>query len=249
MTREEFITLISDEVSADCSLPFNVPVKTINRVIDKDALKWFYKNYEYSLEDRYMVIESGYDEKELFKKERTIKLPECVYSVFSVRESGDNYIFGDANKDFTYEKFVVQQSGTGVSSLGSGPETLVYTTFLMMYLDTVKQMTDYSITFSYNHLTHKLTLNGEIKHKPLIVTVAKKIPAEDLFEDEYFIRYVAGRVKMQLGRALGTVKAPLIGNIEIDFESIKEEGKEEVDKVIEEVNEDDSPDYFFLSPQ
>lgn len=248
MTREEFITLISDEVSGDCSLPFNVPVKTINRVIDQDALKWFYKNYEYSLEDRYLVVPSGYEKKDLFKQERTIKLPDCVYSVYSVRKSGDNFI-GDANKDFTYEKFVVQQSGTGASSMGSGPENLVYSTFLMMYLDTVQAMTDYSITFGFNHLTHKLTLNGEIRDSNIILTVAKKIPAEDLFEDEYFIRYVAGKVKMQLGRSLGTVKAPLIGNIEIDFDSIKEEGKEEVQQVVEEINEDDSPDYFMISPQ
>lgn len=247
MTRTEFKSLVNDEVTADCALPFTIPEKTIDRVIDKDALKWFYREYEYALEDRYLVIQEGYENGELYKKEKTIKLPDCVYSVYSVRKENSSYILGNAHKDFTYEKFIVDQSGVG--SLNLAPENLTYSVFLLLYLDTIDQLTHQSITFNYNHLTQKLILQGEIAFQPLILNIGKKVPEEKLFDDEFFLRYVVGKVKQNLGRALGTVKMPLIGNAEIDFDTIRDEGKEEVQEVIEEIKENDAPDFFFLSPQ
>lgn len=247
MTRQEFISTVNDEVTADCALPFKVPEKSINRLIDKMAKKWFYRNYEHALEERYLVIETGYQNGDLFKKEKSIKLPECIYSVYSVRKEGGNYLFGDANKDFSYEKFIVDQSG--IDSLDLAPENLVYSTFHLMYLDTIEQFTHQAITFSYNHLTHKLTLNGKVSSSPIVATVAKKISDEDLFDDEYFLKYVVGLVKKNLGRALGTAKMPLIGNADIDFGDIKQEGMDEMNEVEEDIKGEDSADYFFMSPQ
>jgi|AntRauTorckE6833_2_1112554.scaffolds.fasta_scaffold02128_9 hypothetical protein len=247
MTRQEFITLVNDEVTADCALPFNVPTKAINRMIDKLAKPWFYRNYEYALEERYLIINQGYENSEMFKKEKTVKLPDCIFSVYSVRDTGGNSLFGNADSDIYAEKFLVQQSGVGTLDLA--PENLVYATFNLLYLDIIEQFTHQAITFGYNHLTHKLTLNGEISFTDVVLTVAKKIPDENLFDDEYFLKYVAGLVKKNLGRALGTAKMPLIGNAEIDFGEIKDEGKEDMQEVEDDIKGDEGVDYFFMSPQ
>lgn len=246
MTKEEFLSLVNDEVTSDCAVPFNVPTKTVERIIGT-TLKWFYREYEYALEDRYLVIDEGYENGELFIKERAIKLPECVYSVFSVRVNNSNYLFGEMNRDFTYEKFIVDQSS--VDSLTLSPSNVTYSTFMLLYLDVVDQLTFQAVSYNFNHLTRKLVLSGEIRSKALICTVSKKVPPENLFDDELFLKYVVGKVKQSLGRALGTVKMQLIGNAEIDFDALKEEGKEEVQEVIDKIKDDDSPDYFFMSPQ
>ena len=55
MSEEEFIAEVQQELTISCALPFSVPVPELLRII-KYASKWFYKKYEYSVQERYYVI-------------------------------------------------------------------------------------------------------------------------------------------------------------------------------------------------
>jgi hypothetical protein len=51
--------------------------------------------------------------------------------------------------------------------------------------------------------------------------------------------------KIQLSRILGTFSFNLPGNITINYDMISSEGREEVDRVVEEIKGDEGVDYFF----
>ena len=51
MTQDEFISLVQQELSVACALPFTVPLPEIQRII-KFSAEWFYKKYEDAVEER-----------------------------------------------------------------------------------------------------------------------------------------------------------------------------------------------------
>ena len=55
-----FVNELASEVTGSCMIPMNLPRAEVERLV-KRAKKWFYKNYEYSMKENFMVLP-----KELF---------------------------------------------------------------------------------------------------------------------------------------------------------------------------------------
>jgi hypothetical protein len=49
MTRSELIELVKDELTGSCALPYSIPDREMERLINQ-ALNWFYLNYQYAVE-------------------------------------------------------------------------------------------------------------------------------------------------------------------------------------------------------
>ena len=102
------------------------------------------------------------------------------------------------------------------------------------------------MSYTYNRLTKKFRFMGELPNRgACIFQVYNTIPDCDLFQDEAFIRYCIGMAKIQLARIVGTFQFNLPGNITINYDLISGEGREEVDRVVEEIKGDEGVDYFF----
>ena len=54
---DELVKMIQQEVTVACQIPITIPKQEILRIIDR-AKKWFYKNYEYSVQEKYYAVDA-----------------------------------------------------------------------------------------------------------------------------------------------------------------------------------------------
>lgn len=245
MTQEEFIALVQQELSVACALPFTVPVAEIERII-KFSADWFYKKYEDAVEERYYVIPLSNFKTEQYKKSRTITLPECVFSIFSLKklkeDFGRTYSF-DGTGDFGIERLFLSDS----VSIGQGTENMMYYVLNLSWLDLSSHIINHTISYNYNRTSHKLFLAGQTPDRDCVAQCYVKLPFEYLMKDEIFYRYVVAKCKIQLSRILGTFNFNLPGNITINYDLIRSEGTEEVTKIEEEIKSEEGMDFFLTS--
>tara|TARA_B110000285_G_scaffold235137_1_gene315080 strand:+ start:2726 stop:3589 length:864 start_codon:yes stop_codon:yes gene_type:complete len=268
---DELIKLINDDLTIACQIPFTVPKKEINNIIQR-AKKYFYKIYEDSVEQMYIALPAGALQVPAFKQgvpygsgqdkqvitnkanidnpRGIVKMPSRVYSVNDVFEiggfSGEDGGFGsmsfNANDvDFSIDKFIYDD----VYGAGIGSENLMYYVVNSLFMDNARQVLLPQISYTFNRLTKKFRFQGELPKGAVIFEIFSTISDCALFEDEAFQRYVIGQAKIQLSRILGTFSFNLPGNITINYDMISSEGREEVDRVVEEIKGDEGVDYFF----
>lgn len=262
---DELINEINTELTVACQIPFTVPKKELARIV-KNAKKYFYKIYEYSLEEMYIALPKGTFLKSDFKagiiddsetlsksnletKRGIVEMPEDVYAVNNVWEinrfSGEDGGFGAqsfsaGDIDFSIDKFIFStQYGAGI-----GSENLMYYVINEKFVDNSRQVLQQQISYSFNRLTHKFRFRGELPENAVIFDVYVKIPDCDLFQDEIFIRYCTAKAKVQLSRILGTFNYNLPGNISINFDLVRDEGQTEIDTINEEIKNDEGVDWF-----
>ena len=268
---DELIKLINDDLTIACQIPFTVPKKELNNIIQR-AKKYFYKIYEDSVEQMYIALPAGALQVPAFKQgvpfgtgqdkqvitnkanidnpRGIVKMPSRVYSVNDVFEiggfSGEDGGFGSMSfnaddVDFSIDKFIYDD----VYGAGIGSENLMYYVVNSLFMDNARQVLLPQISYTFNRLTKKFRFQGELPKGAVIFEIFSTISDCALFEDEAFQRYVMGQAKIQLSRILGTFSFNLPGNITINYDMISSEGREEVDRVVEEIKGDEGVDYFF----
>ncbi len=245
MIRDEFIQEIQDEITVGCSLPFSVPKKEIERII-KYAEKWIYKKYEEAVEERYYTIPVGQLQDENFKKYRTITLPECVYSVNSISETENG--FGSADPfnnmaDFNLEKALFKD----VSNVANSSEALMEYVVYESFIDLNRSILFHPISYNFNRLSRDLVILGQSPKSDMVLQVYNKVPLENLMDDEIFYRYCVAKGKTQLARILGSFDFKLPGGIAINFDMYKDEGTSELEKLEEELKNDEGMDWFMTT--
>lgn len=245
MTQDEFISLVQQELSVACALPFTVPLPEIQRII-KFSAEWFYKKYEDAVEERYVIIPRTAFSTPEFKKSRTVQLPDCVFSVFGLKklreDFGRTYSF-DGTGDFGIERLFLSDS----VSIGQGTENMMYYVLNLSWLDLSSHIINHTISYNYNRSSHKLFFGGETPNRDCVAQAYLKLPFEYLMKDEVFYRYVVAKCKVQLSRILGTFNFNLPGNIQINYDLIRSEGQDEITKIEEEIKADEGMDFFLTS--
>ena len=263
---EELIQEINDELTVACQIPFTVPKKELARIIDR-ARKYFYKIYEYSVEEMYLALPGSTFKKQSFRQgldteedplnkrnldnsRGIVMMPKTVYAVNNVFEIGgfsgedggfgsNSFSYGDA--DFSIDKFIYSD----VYGAGIGSENLMYYVINSKFVDNSRQVLQAQIGYVYNRLTRKFRFTGKLPDNAVIFQVFTTIPDCNLYEDEAFIRYCIAKAKIQLSRILGTFNFNLPGNITINYDLVMNEGTEELAAVVEEIKGDEGVDYFF----
>jgi hypothetical protein len=245
VTNDEFIANVQQELSVACALPFTVPIPEINRII-KYSADWFYKKYEDAVEERYYFITTELFKQTQFKTDRTVTMPDCVFSVWQLKKLKEDFARSmsfDGTADFGIERLFLSDS----VSLGQGTENLMYYTLNMYWMDVASHIINHTISFNYNRNSHRLFIGGETPNRDCVAMCYAKIPLEHLMNDEIFYRYVVAKCKVQLSRILGTFDFNLPGGIKINYDLIRDEGKEEIEKIETEVKEEEGMDFFFTS--
>lgn len=263
---DSLVKEINDELSIACQIPFTVPKKALVRMINR-AKEYFYKIYEDSVEEMFIALPAGSFAKDSFRKgigtpgeelsqvniensRGIIAMPPRVWAVNNVFEIGGfqgedggfgSRSFSAGDPDFAIDKFIYSNTfGAGI-----GSENLMYYVINEMFIDNARQILQQQISYSYNRLTNKFRFQGELPKRAVIFQIYATVPDCALYSDEAFIRYCIAQAKIQLARILGTFNYTLPGNITINYDMIKSEGKEELDAIVQEIKDDEGVDFLY----
>lgn len=246
MTQDEFMAEVQQELSVSCALPFNIPESELQRII-KYAAKWFYKKYEYSVRERYYIIpRENLKKVPTFERSGVIKLPDCIFSVLGVRQVSDGFSLYNPLKsmpDFSLEKVLFKD----IYTIDGSTEALMYSTIYQFWIDLASHVLFHPISYNYNPNSKELVFLGEVPQNDIVLTVYEELPLGYLFKDEIFFRYVCAKAKTQLSRILGTFEFSLPGGISVNYDLLRSEGQEALDKIEEEIKTDEGMDWFFTS--
>lgn len=252
-----FVNELADEITGSCMIPMNLPKKEVQNIV-KRAKKWFYKNYEYSVRENFMVLPIELFSTDHFKNTRSFTLPGMdpitggneVFSVYGVFQAGANW-GGSMDINFTQGDFAIERmlmgGMYGGSKTGEAAENLQYYVINESFFDLARQIIHNPLSYQYNQLTHELRFTGETPKRDVILEVYETIPECALFSDEIFFRYCAAKVKISLGQKLSIFGFALPGNITVNADAIQGLGVDELEKVIEEIKTDEGTDWMMHS--
>jgi len=241
MTREELIQLANDEITVSGSLPYSIPQKEMERIIAQ-AENWFYVNYGPAVETNYYVLGRDLFTSQEFRKTRTVLMPDCVVSIQDVRDFRGGGILASPDQDFSDNRLIASE--LFLSPFQS--DDLVLRTAQYSYWDLTKAFILERYSFDFNRNTKRLTILGRNPKRNVYIQVYTKIEDYKLYNDWFFQRYVVAQAKMSLGRLLGTFTFNLPGGIQIDASALKDEGKEELDSILQKIDDENSPDWFYI---
>lgn len=252
-SREEFNLDIINALTASCNIPFKIPATEINRIA-KYAAEWFYRNYEDAVDNIYILIpHEQYTNDPMFKMNRGMILPSCVYSVNAVTKNNEfrKSSSFNADPDFNLNKFIYGNYGLGGNtSVGESMQSdavLAYVVYAA-WDDLLYHITKHPLTYEYNRLNNRLFIKGDVKNCPdLILDTYTKVPLEALYELDLFYKYVLGESYMQLGNILGAIQVTLPGNATIDYSKWYDNGKDLVEQVKEEIKGLSSNSFFLTT--
>jgi hypothetical protein len=241
MTKNELVQQVLRELDSSFALPVQIQPSEVERNIDQSAL-WFYENYRDAVETQYYIIPLDEFKREEFRANRTIIMPDCVVSVFEVKEITGAGLLGTVDRDFADNKLIASEIYLSPFT-GDG---LVYRIAQYQFYDLTKAFFMDLIRFDFNRRTLKLKIMGRDPRRDVFIQTYVKIPDDKLYDDYYFYRYVTAKSKLSLARQLSFFDFNLMGGIKINVADLRSEATEEIQKVEQEIKDQDTPDYFMV---
>jgi len=243
---DKFIKEVKEDLTVACQIPINIPNKELIR-ITRQTKKYFYKIYEDSVEEKFFILSQMTWDTDEFKSTRVVVMPDNVFSVHGIYQIGEEHFgsrgWNNVDPDFALDKFIYSDLYTP----SRGSENMMYYVINESFYDMARQMFVNKLSYNYNRLTKKLRFTGELPTKDTVCMIYQHIDDCALYEDEAFFRWVVAQAKIQMSRVLGIFGYQLPGNITINYDMIRDEGKEEIDFLREEIKGDEGVDYFLTS--
>jgi hypothetical protein len=255
-----FLQELGDDLTGACMVPVNLPQREIINIV-KRARKWFYKNYEDAVQENYYVVPTTVFDSTYFANHRSLNLPNAsadgsgaVFSVFGIYDTGSGFqstgggldVRFQSGGDFALEKMLFRGMYEGAGG-AEAAEELQYYVLNQSLADMSRMILENPISFNYSRLTGELKILGDKPKDDVVLHVYETLPDCALYEDEIFFRYCSAKIKQSLGAKLGIFKFALPGNVEFDYDAIKDMGDTELESIIEEIKGDEGVDYMFHS--
>lgn len=245
-TIEEFIDSIQTELTIACALPKTLPDEAIRVIIEKRALPWFYRNYQYAVQKIYYLIRKEAFQTDEFTKYNYVTVPCEIQSVTYLYEvrSASLFQLGINTPNLSVNMGVTNQPylSSYVTTIG---ELGVYKTILDSMSDMLNQLNKYTLRHNYNQLNHRLHILTNVKYDVVMEAYAE-IPNENLFRDDLFFKYVAGYAKLQLGNMVGRYDFTLPGSVKINSADLVSQGQAEIKEVEETITGMSNSSWFFM---
>lgn len=243
---EELVDFVSQEISVGCALPKTLPDTEIRRFIETRAVKWFYQNYQYAVSKVYYFVSKEAFTTEEYTRYRHITLPceiQSISWIFEVRgeallQLGINVPNLSVNLGVTNQPYL----SSYVTTIG---ELGIYKTLIDSLADMMNQLNKYTLKFHYNQMMNRLNILTNVQYD-LIVEAYANVPAENLYNDHYFIKYVTAWAKMQTGVLLGRYDFSLPGGVKFNSSELVQNGKEEMKEVEEEIKNMSQTSFFIM---
>jgi len=241
MTRDELIQLVNDEITGSGSLPYSIPARESERIINQ-ALNWFYVNYGPAVETQYYVINRDWFRDPEFKRTRSVLLPDCVITVYECREISGGGRLGTIDRDFSDNRLLAAE----IYLAPFASDDLVLRTAQYSYWDLTKAFILERVRFDFNRNTHRLKITGRDPKKNLFIDTLVKIEENKLYEDWFFQRWCVAQSRISLGNLLGFFQFNLPGGIQVSGDALRDQGKEELNEIKQRIDDENSPDWFYI---
>lgn len=245
-TIEEMIDSIQSELTISCALPKTLPDEAIRTIIEKRALPYFYRSYQYAVQKIYFLIRKEAFEQEEFTRYNYVTVPSEIQSVTYLYEVRNASLFqlGINTPNLSVNLGVTNQPylSSYVTTIG---ELGVYKTILDTMSDMLNQLNKFTLRYQFNQLNSRLHILTNVKYNVVMEAYAN-IPAENLFRDDLFFKYVTGYSKIQLGNLVGRYDFQLPGGVKIQASDLVSQGKEEVKEVEDYISSMSNSSFFFM---
>lgn len=241
MTEKELIQDIRRELTFAKALPFSLPEDELKFIITI-AARYFYDNWNYAVQEQYIILPLDLFKSPQFKKHRILVLPDCVQSVTGLKEMKNGSVFGTIDRDFGEQKFI----GSEMFLTPFMGESIVYRTAVFSFLDLTKNLVLDSIAYGFNKNSKHLFLKGHDPHTACVCIVNKKIDLEFLYNDELFQRYARAKAKTRLADLLQTFDFQMPGNIKLNFAAVVQSATKEMEDIQKQISSETLPNFMIL---
>jgi hypothetical protein len=245
-TIEEFVDLVQNDITVGCTLPKNLPDSEVIRIIETKSLPYFYRKYQYAVQKLYFFINQAAFFTEEFTRYNYVNVPCEIQSVTYLHEVTNTslYQLGINTPNMSVNLGVTNQPylSSYVTTIG---ELGVYKAALDSISDMMNQMNKYTLKYHFNQLNHRLNILTKVENHVIMEAYAN-IPAQNLFQDDLFMKHVTGLAKIQYGNMTGRYDFTLPGGVKINSADISAQGKEEVQEVKEEIDGQSDSSFFFM---
>lgn len=233
LSIEELIDLVQQEITVNCALPKLLPDNAIRRIATQQGMRWFYRYYKYALQKTYYYVDliSMYKNKSTDTKFFTLP-PEIegIKWIYLVNYSDMRSLAGlmptnSFNLSMTSSSFVAS------INVSEWAESL---TTMNALSDSLAMYSKNTIKFSFDPNSKRFEVLTSLT-KNLVLEVNAHIPAQYLFADPLFIKWVTGKAYIEYSRVLGFDDASLAGDVKINYDPYRDMGLEMVKEVEEQV--------------
>lgn len=243
---EQFIDYVQSDICVFGTLPKNLPDASIRQFVETRAMPWFYQNYQYAVSKMYYFIDKALFQTEQYTNYKYVELPCDIQSItwiYKITNSnllqlGINVPNLSVNLGVTNQPYL----SSYVTTIG---ELGVYKTLIDNMADMLNQLNLYTVKFHFNQLSHRLNILTGVEHH-LILETYVNIPAENLFTDQYFTRYVTAWARTQQGRMLGTFDFTLPGGTKYNTADMISQGNEEMKAVEDDIKNMSNSSWFYM---
>jgi hypothetical protein len=237
---------VQEDVTIGQSLPKTLPDSEIRRFVETRAAKWFYQNYQYACSKLYYAIDKKAFQTEEWTKYSYITLPCEIQSVSWIYQLRSESLFqlglNTPNLSVNLGNSQTPYISSYVTTIG---ELGVYKTLIDSMSDMINQLNKYTTKFHYNQMMNRLNILTKVEYS-LVLEAYANIPLENLMTDQYFIKYVTGWAKQQLGNMLGRLDFTLPGNVKYNHSDLVSQGKEEMKEVEDEIKNMSQSSFFLM---
>lgn len=243
LTLDEFIDVVRNTVTMNCKLPYTLGNDNIERIIQYDALRYFYREYKYANQKTYYYVDlaSMYKNKNVDIK--FLQLPdeiEAVRWIYMVNYQ-DMYNLGYL---LPRNSIGFQQTSQPYIAAINVSEWAESMTVMQSMQDALAVFNKNTVKFSFDPNSKRFEVQTRL-NKNLILEVYANIPQEHLFGDPYFIKYVSGVAMMDYATHLGFTDMQLAGNTKINVDRIYDRGSAYVTEVKEYIKSITRTSFFF----
>lgn len=241
MTEIELLQDIRRELTFAKALPFSLPDEELKFII-KIASRYFYDNWQYAVQEQYLMLPLDIFKTPQFRKHRILVLPDCVQNVVQLKEMKNGSVFGTIDRDFSEQKFM----GSEIFLTPFMGESIVYRTAVFSFLDLTKNLVLETIAYGFNKNSKHLFVKGRDPKTAVICVIMKKLDLEFLYNDELFQRYCRAKAKTRLADMLQTFDFQMPGNIKLNFAAVVASATKEMENIEKQLSSETLPNFMLF---
>lgn len=244
MTKDELREFVIAEISMSGTINIKMSQKEIDRIIDNET-KQIYEIYRDALVEKYTIIPREYFYTPEFRKNRTLKFPDCIKSVTRFEEmTCRSMMWGINDPDVNFHRAFT--ADLWMSPMGS--DTVVFRTIQWNMWNQLKNFNLVDIQHTWNRNTHTLVVKGHDPRASVYVEVFEEVPPEQLYEDPWVRKWICAKAKKQVAKALGLIQYNTIGGATINYNLYTEEAQNDIEECKEFFASINTPDWFISFP-
>ena len=241
MSEVDFIDQVQSELNISGMLPSTLEEAEIRRIIFQ-AKRFFSENWEQAVTNVHYIIKRSEFNTADFKRDRIIKVPDCVISVLDVREMNGFGRLGNIDKDFAEDKLIASE--IFLSSFHG--DDLIQRIAQYQYYDLSKAMMLQSISYDHNRNTHEIKILGRDPKYDVYIKALATIPDDKMYNDYYFLRWCTAKAKVSLARLLGMYPMTTPGEVQPNADMLRTEGESEIEWLLERFDSEQPADFIIM---